>query len=64
MTCEWHLVASTVLATSLVPLIGYGRAAAIARYALTEGIDLRAAIAALSPATLDVFDALSAPMEK
>lgn len=57
--CQDHLVESTALATELVPLIGYARAAEIAKSALADGTDLRTAIAKLEPDILPAFEALA-----
>jgi aspartate ammonia-lyase len=47
-TCRTHLEGSTALATELVPLIGYARAAAIATHAQRHG-NLLDAIETLEP---------------
>lgn len=46
--CHQNLIASTALATELVPLIGYARAARLAKAAQASG-DLRAAAESLDP---------------
>lgn len=56
--CRRHLVESTALATELVPLMGYARAAEIAKAALVDGTDLRTAVAKWEPAFLPDFEAL------
>lgn len=51
-----HLARSLMLVTALVPHIGYDRAAAIAKRAQDEGIELRAAALASGVVTADDYD--------
>ncbi len=53
--CRRNLEASMALATHLVPTIGYGRAAEVAKLAL-QGGTLRDAVIALEPASLGILD--------
>ncbi len=52
---------SLMLATALTPVIGYDRAAEIARKAHQEGLTLREAALALGYLTAEEFDALVRP---
>jgi aspartate ammonia-lyase len=54
-SCRSKLDASTALATHLVPEIGYGRAAEVAKRALRGGT-LREAVIALEPGALHILD--------
>jgi aspartate ammonia-lyase len=56
--CRSNLRRSTALATELVPLIGYARAAAVAAHAQTHG-DLLASARALEPDTTDFIARLT-----
>lgn len=58
--CRSNLTTSTALATSLVPHIGYARAAAIAKGAVATGSDLRSAVEAIHPDALPLYDRLAA----
>jgi aspartate ammonia-lyase len=57
--CTQNLEAGTALATNLVPLIGYTRAAEVAKLALRNGGTLREAVIALEPAMLPMIDMMT-----
>lgn len=59
VACRRHLLDSTALATALVPLIGYARAAEVAKTALSRRIDLRAAVMECEPHLLNIVDELA-----
>lgn len=58
-TCQRHLLDSTALATALVPIVGYARAAELAKAALANGTDLRTAALASEPDLVEVIDWLA-----
>lgn len=51
--CAANLMLSTALATELVPLIGYARAAEVAKLALASNITIESALALLEPPLAD-----------
>lgn len=60
--CAENLQKSTALATALVPVIGYSRAAAVAQHAQRSG-SLRSALEELEPEHLGILDGSPAIME-
>jgi aspartate ammonia-lyase len=59
VACRDHLMGSTALATALVPLVGYDRAAAVAKLALADDTSLAAAVRRLEPDSAAAFEHLS-----
>ena len=62
--CRDNLARSAALATALVPHLGYAKSASLAQAALAEGIDLRAAVAAMHPEDLALFDLVTAQSQE